>query len=867
MSFLIRFRGQPVISAQSLCAPLRWVLLLFAVFMASPTIVLAQTHDPQAAINESITVQAQIEERIEQGHPIFDEHGYPGLIEHYESVINEFGNVPETVSLHYAVIELYDVMEDHESVVRHLNTMLEMDFIEANQLPALYARRAEAYEGMGMPLTAANDHARARELYSRQGVQYDLFRDVPMRERIQEFLGGQLGLSRILQGTISLFSLFIAWLLSCLICIWRGQRQQREANGTFAQTLRASAILGVMIIAPAAMSLILYHFAPLGWDLSWALSLGPLLMLLLMWWVSASLLPPGMWIDSQEALPEVDDPDVLADVKRICEQMKLPETVVHTFPSFGGSLVVQAFAGGVGTSSITVSDGVLLRLEPHERNAIIGHELGHIANGSLWWYPATASIACVATVAFVVAVPFLVALLWGIACYMGLFRIVSRVFEYDCDQRAARAVGHRETIHALDKIYSASPIHNTNFRSYLAFTLATHPSHEERLSAIQNDPQNNERIEEPFWSESIAKKRHIGSIVALGIWVLLMIVTAVSSLFFNGGWIATTISVGLIILPNWLLNSAVRKEVKADAKRVNKQQQQSKGSGKWILFLIGLFIAFFFMYLDSDASMFDRFLAGFEYYAIWGIVLFVFFVLLFSFRAGKGLQAKIVRLVNQHRWQDVLDLEEDQPKKFAKTAMAPYYAALSRWMLGQRTQALDEMIFLVEEEPNTHYLPIAAAVMYIELRDTSKALELLHDLQEQTPGDYAPFAFAASCYLIRKDYEQAEEMLRRLRGLIPDHANLPILEARMMMQQGNSERACELIIEAEKRAPGDVAVVMIETEYEFRFGDHDRGMERLQKSRELLDASPFAFLEWRYSDLSDLSKPLDEITFLEEENE
>ena len=103
-------------------------------------------------------------------------------------------------------------------------------------------------------------------------------------------------------------------------------------------------------------------------------------------------------------------------------------------------------------------DGILYRLTEEERDAIIAHELAHLANHSLWyWLLAGASAcslsACVAASAFY---PTIVALALGLALdnRRSLADSWSRQLELECDRRAARAVGHRQIASALEKLYA-----------------------------------------------------------------------------------------------------------------------------------------------------------------------------------------------------------------------------------------------------------------------------------------------------------------------------------------------------------------------------------------------------------------------------
>jgi len=79
-----------------------------------------------------------------------------------------------------------------------------------------------------------------------------------------------------------------------------------------------------------------------------------------------------------------------------------------------------------------------------------------------------------------IAVPF------GMALFVGLKRLVSRPYELDCDRRAARAIGFRETAAALAKIHAVHPIRNSGLLSLLVYATATHPSREIRLAALRD---------------------------------------------------------------------------------------------------------------------------------------------------------------------------------------------------------------------------------------------------------------------------------------------------------------------------------------------------------------------------------------------
>lgn len=76
---------------------------------------------------------------------------------------------------------------------------------------------------------------------------------------------------------------------------------------------------------------------------------------------------------------------------------------------------------------------------------VVAHELGHVANGSLWLMTAVIPVAGAITTGVIVFVPLTFAIPFGLVLVTGLRRIVNRPLEIDADRRAARAIGFRET--------------------------------------------------------------------------------------------------------------------------------------------------------------------------------------------------------------------------------------------------------------------------------------------------------------------------------------------------------------------------------------------------------------------------------------
>jgi Zn-dependent protease with chaperone function len=99
---------------------------------------------------------------------------------------------------------------------------------------------------------------------------------------------------------------------------------------------------------------------------------------------------------------------------------------------------VAAFVGGLAPHSIVLYDTVLAQLKEDEQDAIIGHELGHIANRSIWVYTAVYPLTAVGVVLLSFLFGGYLETIAGMALYVVTFRILSRRFEYDCDRHSRR---------------------------------------------------------------------------------------------------------------------------------------------------------------------------------------------------------------------------------------------------------------------------------------------------------------------------------------------------------------------------------------------------------------------------------------------
>jgi Zn-dependent protease with chaperone function len=195
------------------------------------------------------------------------------------------------------------------------------------------------------------------------------------------------------------------------------------------------------------------------------------------------------------AAPVVDSA-VLASTARIAAAMKIQTPKLWLDRRLGKRTGISAFVFFLAQPTVFITEGLIHRLSADERDAILAHELAHIANRSLWLRCAILPISFALVVLAGKTHDFSAALLLGLFFYVGARRILSRYYEADCDRRAAVVIGFSTMISALQKIHAAHHLRNRGFWSTLAYACATHPSREVRLSLLL-------RAGAPHWRNNI----------------------------------------------------------------------------------------------------------------------------------------------------------------------------------------------------------------------------------------------------------------------------------------------------------------------------------------------------------------------------
>lgn len=639
---------------------------------------------------------------------------------------------------------------------------------------------------------------------------------------------------------IVILTLFLVCLLLPLN-LYIGNCQRKEGNGTGRNLFRVSVKLAFVQMLPMLMGfLIILTVNPLSVPND-AITFFSFALIIVAFWTSFYLRPPLRIKGSADALNEFTEPHFLSRLEVMCAKLGIQVPVVRLLNSAGGAMGIQAFAGGLPAPSLVVSDGVIHRLSEEEADAIVGHELGHIANNSLWWFPFTISIAWTIAVIGSIWLGFWNSLLFGFAVQAGLSRIVSRHFEYDSDLKAATVAGFATTITALDKIHISSIVNNKGWISFLAYSMATHPSHEERLQALYKKAPLEDR---PVvnWSIAAAKRRKIGAIIACIVWILLLTGSFLLPQTDLGYFLRSLLFISIGLSPSILINKAVRKDVKSELKR---RQFKTKTKPNWAVFFITVIVMLIlFFVLDEVENQTLHNSMGEMIWIIFGLPVVVGVILLVwgVWRGSKSPQAKIRLAIHQRRWQEAVELGNENSEKIKSDAPLRHDLNLALWMTGEQEHSIAAMQQLRSDFPDFKHPWLIEALMHLESGDTSRALELINEVRDDLQGDVSVHGIAARCFRQLGQLEKMESEAAAIEDVMPDAAAVSAFRCAIALDQQEQTIAREHWKSADGLAPGDAYITLLKAELELLEGNPTEAFTALEEAKKLINATPFAFL-------------------------
>lgn len=564
-------------------------------------------------------------------------------------------------------------------------------------------------------------------------------------------------------------------------------------------------------------------------------------------YISAVLRQPTQIPGHSGPLITITEGDFHTRVGELAKRMQVGIPVVRMARSSTADHATMAFAGGLLSPSIIVTDGIVTRLTANERDAVVGHELAHIANGTFWYLMAIASIAgCGIAVAQACGVA--TSVLIGTALFVGLQRVVMRRLELDCDLRAARAIGFPETATALQKIHRLGiDGRTTPWLRRLIHATGSHPSLAVRLDYLKSHAPGDDQDGMPIPD---ADETQAAWWAAAG-WLVC----------FNVGWwlgarngwptavASSVLLVAATLTPSMLLLASQGKQT------LILQLKRLARVGGWLtLGLVALCIA---SLSGTALEATDEF----EYQLIWLGVALIGLLAVGAISISKltretnwnTFHAKLLAAWDEHNFVDVLKLIKRNRKIGKSDPDVLYREAMAHAILGEREEAIRLFENLVAKHPGGIDYHIALAATLIENSQIEIALKLCDAIISKFPKTGIGQAIAARCLRRQGRFEEARARIRQGIEFNPQIGAFYAAEAGIAADQGEFEVARELLRKAGEIAPGTPQELVEDARLAMRTQPPPVVIQKLQRAIEALNANPFIL---RQSERASLQREL-----------
>jgi len=591
------------------------------------------------------------------------------------------------------------------------------------------------------------------------------------------------------------------------------------------------------------------------------------------WFVRA--LKPFAWITGRP-LPEVTDGPLLAQIGTLAERTGVPCPVVRQIPGGGEMFGPGAWMSGLAAPVLVLTDAVLLRFTPEERDAIIAHELAHIANRSLWWH---AAVLPLAGTAMMVCAPRIIdthdsplppqiaasVALMGLAIFAGLRRTISRVLEYDSDRRAGLAAGFPNMAAALLKLHVLHPIRSDGWFSWLFYAVATHPSRDERIAALAWRAPAADPVRVPV-AMTLARRRRWAVRIALALWLAAL---ATAYALFGGdnrgrATLANTLLLFVCPAPSMLHWAAARQQVAIQQRRSRVPSRRRRGLWIAVGIFVGAIAVFAILAATEDSSESHRELWAISLMATMLIVVGSLLAMLWLIVRGADphtsaeLANQAMVLLYENRPVELLELLASKPKRVQDVPAIQLLAATAEGMLGHVEVGISRLERLIDSGRAPPAALANLMVLQLEEGNGEKSLAAAREFTKRLPRDpLGPILVAVACCELM-EWDEAEREAARSERLREGQADPLVIRARVTAGRGDFAQADKLLDQAEAIAPGDTGIKFTRFRLAVDRGDAAAAGAFLTPLQVALEATPWLLLQRRTARLVERLRDLEQ---------
>jgi len=549
--------------------------------------------------------------------------------------------------------------------------------------------------------------------------------------------------------------------------------------------------------------------------------------------------------ERHQSLPLVTDAELSQRVADIAQQMRVPTPLVRMLPSLSAKQMTSAYVHKLQDPELIVTDGILHRIEKDECAAIIAHELGHIANGSLWLsaaiWPISLSIAAVVAVWLSpwIALPF------AIAFSMGFHRITSRPIEHDCDRRAARALGYPVIATALRKLYAVAEIPDSGLIELLWHSILTHPTLDSRIASLNRDLPADQQLS--IKSPNRVRIERVVSIAGAVIWALLLGLSLLLSTSRADSWHAQVPLWLIIVVPQILARARRLGRRKAVKRRQNAVvrwlgDRQNRLFQLFVASLVSLVTVSLFM-----STWTIRLHGDFEPGPVLVTELLVLTIvtgMIWFFRRANWNTAfiRMLEAAQFGHYGEAVEICEKNIRMVNQSSAWRYSHAFFKAIVGERERAAEMVEQLCLDDPDFGYGWHLLASLALDLNRPERTLEVVDSLRSIFPTSAAA-AFAEIRALLRLNrLDEAQRISDSALIEFPGEGTMLGLGALLAACSGSAAEADRLMEIAFEKSPGDTFLLVAKAQIKLRLGTLAEAEQAVNAANQSIAHNPLIFL-------------------------
>jgi Zn-dependent protease with chaperone function len=529
-----------------------------------------------------------------------------------------------------------------------------------------------------------------------------------------------------------------------------------------------------------------------------------------------------------QRLPPVSDPALVARITELVARLGLRAPLVVEPATVGGSMEMRAFAAGMLAPVVVVSDGIVHRLRPAERDAILAHELAHVRHRSVARHMIAVVLTSVAAVLLSGWVPFYLAVLWWLGVLRLLRTLVGHRDEIRADLTAARCVGFAEVAAALDKIHASGL--QTDPSPWFHAVLS-HPAPAVRAFHLARAAPDDERARIAVDTTLVRRCMHVRR-MAVSSWVAL--VAAEVALGVRGDWAVATV-LGLVLLVVPLLPYLAFVRELRDALQLHGRTLFRRLWRK-ALRLVAMIAAVVGSLALLPWMPKDSWLVWLPASMAFGSILLFALVGRGARRAYRELKLRLLR-------RDLAGYLERFDRLKPRWRRHPEHrlqALLVRAALGERQAAVEELQRLQVQWPRFREAQLWAVTLTSRM-DPPRAVVLARGLLAAVPGNAIAQGVLASVLRRTGEVDESWQHIQSVLRRRPKHGQWHAVAALIALARSDLESAVAAMGTAERLDPSGTSTVLARAELDVATGAASAATS-VQRLREFTERLPLAFL-------------------------